>query len=643
MWISPETLQRVLRLNRLIHVLLLVSLSTSAYSQGWFRQKTVEDRFNKAVEYYNEGRFGSAESALKKILEKDQEEYEEAVQLMLMKSRFQNRDIEESKKIGLRYLNNELFSDYRPNVIEVLGDIFIYEGNYSAALRHYLLSNNGYDSNSVSSKRVFRKVSHLFGLRLSSDVVSELVSTELDTVSQVILNLIQAFEKLAQGEQGQASHFLGQISPENVPDELFSIYEQLILSSYQEKSTVATVGIVAPLTGINSIEGRTFLRGIQQAFKHHLRVGHKVGYIIYDNISDEIETARAITQLINNPNVTAIIAPQDERDALISTAMVTKSTVPVIIPTSVQDGLTDLSSNIFQFNSNLSIRGEFAAKYALNNMRAKSIAVVAPADIYGKTLVDAFLKELDLNGIEPVSVEWYSDIPNNLSSEFSTIRKRAWTLVPQENEDEEYLGMELDSLDALFDISEEDFFDLPEEDDKKSLSRSDSAEVVLETIDAIFIPAHESHISFIGTQFPVYNLKTTIIGTEGWYHPEILDQETIGPHIDGMVLITNEFPNERVKEDLPESITDPSIYYLGYDTAQMLLHIAAKTQNDPVDFIEQLGRVDGIHGKFHSYAFDPKYKNANIALHVLSYENRVFRDVGFFNGDSLNRTYFPAP
>ena len=613
-----------------------------ASAQGWFRPKSVSDRFNKAVEYYNEGRYGAAESALNKILVKDPNEYEEAVRFMLIKTKYQSGDTETARILAVNYLNNPGYVAYERFVIEALADIFVQEGNYSAALRQYLRTRNN-EEDQIFLSRITKKISNLFGLYISSDLVAELLVTERDTVNQIILRLVNTFKEINAGNTDQAAQELSFISPEYVPDELFGVYEQLILASYQERSTIISIGIVAPLTGIDSEIGLTFLKGIQRAFQHHLQVGHKVSYIVMDNVSDEIETARSISSLLKNPNVTAIIAPPGSRDALIAASVITGSTIPIIIPTSTQDGLTELSNNIFQFNSNLSLRGEFAARYSFQNLGASSIAVIAPADSYGKILVDAFLKELDLHGVEPVAVEWYADDSQDLKSEFKAIRRKAWTLVPEEKSDEEYLGMEFDSLDALFDISTEDFFDLPEESTKKKLSRSDSAEVVLETIQAIYVPAHEKHVSYLGTQFPVYNLKTTLIGTEGWYNLDILNQETIGPHVDGMVVISSEYPNDRIEESLPENIVNPSIFYEGYDTAQMLLHIAAKTKNDPSSFAATLSRVDGIHGNFHSYAFDESYKHVNTAMHVVKYENSRFQDLGFFKGDSLVMTYFPAP
>ena len=76
-----------------------------------------------------------------------------------------------------------------------------------------------------------------------------------------------------------------------------------------------------------------------------------------------------------------------------------------------------------------------------------------------------------------------------------------------EEKDDEYddaLGMEIDSLDALFDVSLDDFFDLPEAKNKK-MSSSDSSKVILSTIQAIYLPINFHDLEFIGPQIPMYN------------------------------------------------------------------------------------------------------------------------------------------
>ena len=89
--------------------------------------------------------------------------------------------------------------------------------------------------------------------------------------------------------------------------------------------------------------------------------------------------------------------------------------------------------------------------------------------------------------------------------------------------------MEIDSLDALFDVSIDDYFDLPSTK-KQKMSSSDSAKVVLETLQGIYLPIRDGEVEFLGTQLPMYNLKAKIIGNLNWKNLDILKKENIGPH-----------------------------------------------------------------------------------------------------------------
>ena len=116
-------------------------------------------------------------------------------------------------------------------------------------------------------------------------------------------------------------------------------------------------------------------------------------------------------------------------------------------------------------------------------------------------LTDAFIKEVDQLGKKVVGVEWYSGIPTDLKRQFKNLRNIAFDLEQEDNNYDEYLGMALDSLDFLFELSDDDLFDIPDDEDEK-LTASDSSKIRLNTIQAIYSPAHPEHLAYIGTQFP---------------------------------------------------------------------------------------------------------------------------------------------
>ena len=70
------------------------------------------------------------------------------------------------------------------------------------------------------------------------------------------------------------------------------------------------------------------------------------------------------------------------------------------------------------------------------------------------------------------------------------------------------------------------------------MDKKDSTKIILETIEAIYIPLRNGDLTYIGTQFPIYNLETKIFGNENWLDMDVLKQESIGPHVEGIKIIS---------------------------------------------------------------------------------------------------------
>ena len=81
-------------------------------------------------------------------------------------------------------------------------------------------------------------------------------------------------------------------------------------------------------------------------------------------------------------------------------------------------------------------------------------------------------------------------------------------------------------------------FSLPNENEEK-MNKRDSSKIELETIQAIYIPIGPGELTYVGTQLPFYNLKTTIFGNENWLNMQLLNQKVIGPHVQGMHVVSD--------------------------------------------------------------------------------------------------------
>ena len=146
-----------------------------------------------------------------------------------------------------------------------------------------------------------------------------------------------------------------------------------------------------------------------------------------------------------------------------------------------------LNKNLFFLSPSMKTLAEKTAQLIVKELGFTSIAILSPGYGLNKLKTDFFIEECQQLGIDPVAIEWYMDTPLDLSRQLISIRQKAWELIPQENNHSDIKNLEIDSLDALFDVDVQDFFSLPNDNEEK-MDKRDSSKVELETIQAIYIP-----------------------------------------------------------------------------------------------------------------------------------------------------------
>ena len=610
-----------LKMNFIAKIILFLTLSFPVFSQNWFQSRLIQKQIDMAIEHFNEDRYAIAETILNKLMEKPLGTYEPKSRMMLMKTLYALNKKEKIKIIGREFLelypNNEFVKD----IYLKFGDTFVDDQNFNSAFRMYMkaryLSNNE-DFLYLIDQRLLNVIQ----LNISSMTISELSMISTNITDRIICTLAKSFNDFSSGNPDECALSLYQLNPEEIPLHYFDLYEKLLRASYKPAIRTITVGVIIPLSGDNMIEGNSFLRGMYKALSSVNNANSKIAFLIKDNKGNEIQTIRAVNELERNPAVKAIIGPISESNAIIAANSLQGKNIPLLIPNSTMDGLTSLGNNIYQLNSNLSMRGKIAARYIANILELDSIAVLAPADNFGHAQTDAFVKEVDKLGKKIVGVEWYSGIPTDLKRQFKNIRKTAFNLVKKDNNYDDYLGMALDSLDFLFEISDDDLFDIPDDEDEK-LTASDSSKIELNTIQAIYLPAHPEHLAYIGTQFPMYYFDTQIVGNDNWKNLDILNQSNIGPHMQGLIIISNNYSME---------IQD-QIYDQAFDCTQLIYSIVNDKDNRRLTLATRLSNLSDFNGKSHNVRFFDS--NLNTSLQVLRYGNNTITRSGYFMGDSL--------
>ena len=602
-------------------ILLFLTISLPLFGQNWFQSRLIEKQMDMAIDHFNQDRFAISETIINKLMEKPLGLYEPKSRIMLMKTAYALNKKEDVKIIGRDFLakfpNNELAKD----VYLKFGDTFIDEQNFNSAFRMYIQART-LSTNEEFLNLVDQRILNTIQLNILPTTISELSTISTNLNQRIICVLAKAFNDISSGNPDECALFLYQLNPEEIPVNYFDLYEKLLRASYQPPVKTITVGVIIPLSGDNVIQGNSFLRGMHKALSVSMNSNKKIAFIIKDNNGNEIQTIRAVKELEKNPDVKAIIGPIAESNAIIAANSLQGKNIPLLIPSASLDEITSLGNNIYQLNSNLSTRGKIAAKYITKILELDSIAILAPADNFGRALTDAFIKEVDQLGKKVVGVEWYSGIPTDLKRQFKNLRNIAFDLEQEDNNYDEYLGMALDSLDFLFELSDDDLFDIPDDEDEK-LTASDSSKIRLNTIQAIYSPAHPEHLAYIGTQFPMYYFDTQIVGNDSWKNLDILNQSNIGPHMEGLSIISSNYSID-IKDQ---------IYSQAFDCIQLIYSIVDDQDNGRLALAKRLSNLSDFNGQSHNIQFSES--NLNTSLQVLRYEDNQIIRTGYFVGDSL--------
>ncbi|MEE9166287.1 MAG: penicillin-binding protein activator [Candidatus Neomarinimicrobiota bacterium] len=606
--------------------------------------------FEKGIEHYNAGRYYSALDIFRRLSGESQAQNAQlsASYLMAMKCHIHVENHADALDLGREFLEKFPASSYTGYVHECFGDILVKKRRYASAARSYLDARIESESE-FRVNRLDKKLKHLAEGFLKNEEIDDLLIFETDLANRSILTLMMASALLAEGNSNSVALALLRMDLEVLPPSFREIYESLRKRIYVQSRESVVVGAVLPLTGYDEEMGRAFLDGLQAAVEvMKERMSRSIILEIMDNGGDNLRTASSVKTLAANPNVVAIVGPISSVNAVTASAALQQSGVPLLIPVSPQVGLSMSGHNVFQMNSDLHKQGRYVAEYAVRSLGLDRLAVVAPADRFGKGLADGFVGRGDELGAKIVAVEWYSGIPVNLSKQFDSLRKIAFELLALEP-DTSGRDFRLDSLDNIFVITEKDFF--PDESSSgEELTPADSSEIALSSIDAIYFPIHLGDINYVASQFSTYNLDALLLGNTNWYEPEVLGQQLIGPNVEGLTILVDYVDNNRQRVEGPEGPStfgarDRDAHKMAVSAYDIMTFLAGQFGDDPdrANVLENLSHSDSFRGTAKVFSFTDTPPRVNSSALVLEYRDGRFIEVGQFDSDSLLSNGLQSP
>ncbi|MGE5579055.1 MAG: ABC transporter substrate-binding protein [Bacillota bacterium] len=190
------------------------------------------------------------------------------------------------------------------------------------------------------------------------------------------------------------------------------------------------IGVNAELTGSVPVVGQSCRNAALMAAEEintagGLEVGGKkyiVEMLVEDNEDKAESAASAAQKLINQNQVLAMIGANASRNAIPAASVAESAKVPMISPWSTNVKLTQDKKYVFRACFIDDFQGVVCAKFSLNNLGAKTAAVLYDvASEYNKGIAEVYKKSFEENGGKIVAFETYTTGDKDFSAQLTKI------------------------------------------------------------------------------------------------------------------------------------------------------------------------------------------------------------------------------
>ncbi len=172
------------------------------------------------------------------------------------------------------------------------------------------------------------------------------------------------------------------------------------------------VGMYGSLTGDGASFGQSSKEGTELGVEEintagGLLGGRKFRLLIEDDQSKPEEASNAVTKLISQDKVVAVLGEVASRRSLAAAPIAQKFQIPMITPSSTNERVTEVGDYIFRVCFIDPFQGEVLAKFAFNDLKAKKVAILKDIQQdYSVGLTDSIASHFKALGgevLDPVS------------------------------------------------------------------------------------------------------------------------------------------------------------------------------------------------------------------------------------------------
>ncbi len=316
------------------------------------------------------------------------------------------------------------------------------------------------------------------------------------------------------------------------------------------------VGVFADLSGTTASFGQSTKNGIELAVEEINNsggvLGKKIQLFVEDDQGRPEQAKTVVSKLINQDKVQAVLGEVASTNSLAAAPVAQEAKIPMISPSSTNPKVTEVGDYIFRVCFIDPFQGAVMAKYAANNLNAKTAAIFGDVQSdYSKGLSAVFKQEFTKLGGRIVSEQSYAQTDPDFKGQLTAIRAT--------------------------------------------------------NPDVIYVPGYYGQVGIIAKQARELGMNMPLMGGDGWDSPDLwkLGGEALkNTYISNHYSADNPAPQIQnfVKAYQAKFGAKPdSLAALAYDSAKVLADSLKRAGSaDPQklrDAIAQTNNFDGITGK----------------------------------------------
>ena len=348
----------------------------------------------------------------------------------------------------------------------------------------------------------------------------------------------------------------------------------------KKDENVIRIGEVGSMTGGEATFGSATHSGIELAFKQINEAGgvkgKKLELFSLDDQGKPDEAAIAVTKLITQNGVIAILGEVASSRSLAMAPIAQNYKIPMITPSSTNPKVTEQGDYIFRVCFIDPFQGTVMAKFAHDTLKVKNVAVLRDVK---------------------------NDYSVGLANFFSETFKKLGGVI---------------SVDQSYSSGDVDF-------------KAQLTAVRAKNPDAIMVPGYYTEVGLIARQARELGIKVPLLGGDGWDSPKL--KEIGGEALNGSYF-SNHYSNEDKSPAVQEFITKFKAAYgivpdgltaMGYDAARVLVDAMNRAKSlSPSDIRDAIAQTKNYAGVTGHITIDEK-RNAVKSAVVLKVDNGDFK------------------